>query len=39
MFMSALQIAAHCQHACERFDLKVQLLCSDAYKTLPANQY
>ena len=39
MFMSASQIAAHCQHACERFALIVQLICSDAYKTLLANQY
>ena len=32
--MSALPTAAHCQHACKRFALSVQLYCSTEYKTL-----
>ena len=39
ILMSPSPMAAHCQYACKRFALPVQLYCSTAYKILPANQY
>ena len=37
IIMSALPMAAHCQHVCKHFALYAQLYCSTAYKTLLIN--
>ena len=39
ILMSALPMAAHCQHTWKCFTLYAQLYCSTTYKTLLTNQY